>query len=92
MAHGSWRLKFSNWICAALPGAASILEQLEGNTTTEVTPDAFEQLMQQQPLVEQLSAQLRATLVSLVEEPLKIMENTPTGKQAGLAASRRPPL
>ena len=33
----TWRLKFSNWICAALPGAAATLEHLEGHTETAIT-------------------------------------------------------
>ena len=51
---------------------------------------SYQKLVQERPLVEQLSAQLRATLVSLcVEEPLSIVQNTTKGPQSGIEALRR---
>ena len=90
-AFKTWRLKFVvNWICASWPGAATILEELESSSSDEVALVSYQKLVQEQPLVEQLSAQLRATLVSLcVEEPLSIVQNTTKGPQSGLEALRR---
>ena len=89
-AFKTWRLKFVNWICASWPGAATILEELESSSSDEVTLVSYQKLVQEQPLVEQLSAQLRATLMSLcVEEPLSIVQNTTKGPQSGLEALRR---
>ena len=77
-AFKTWRFKFGNWISAALPAAQEQLEALEKNSAIEVTVAAYEQLVQTKPVAEQLSAQLRATLMSLcVEEPLKIVLNSP---------------
>ena len=88
-AFETWRVKFSNWICAAMPPAQTILGKLETDST-EFTLDAFEKLSQEHPGSQQLSAQLRATLVSVcAEEPLKIVLHGPRGKQSALEALRR---
>ena len=38
-----WRIKFTNWICAAMPHAAALLEKLEVDSHDEFTDEIFEQ-------------------------------------------------
>ena len=89
-AYKTWRIKLGNWISAALPKATAILDNIEAYIAEEVTKERFTELAGQHNCLEQLSAQMRATLVSMCsEEPLAIVFNGPRGAHAGLEAMRR---
>ena len=91
--HGSfktWRIKFQNWICAAMPAAHDVLQMLETHSNDEVTETAYQEILAKNPVAERLGAQLYATLVShCVDEPLAIVINGPKGIHNGLEALRR---
>ncbi len=85
-----WRVKFVNWICAAMPSANSILERIEEDTATDITQNDFDELCEGHEAAPKISAQLRATLVSMCEgEPYAIVLNGPKGARAGIEAMRR---
>lgn len=87
----TWRYKFANWIGAACSGAGPVLEAIENDNGSEIDLARFEQLnLDFQGDLARLSAQLKATLVSLCEaEPLVIVMNAPKGERGGLECYRR---
>ena len=85
-----WRLKFDNWVVAAIPGAGLVLDKLAGSFTDELSPEDYVALCSEHPVVPMLSAQLKATLVSLcTDEPLSVVVHAPRGEASGLEAYRR---
>ena len=86
----TWRIKFANWILAAFPESHGIMRILEEQTTNEITPDGFLNMVDEHPELPDLSAQLRVTLISMTEdEPFSIVTKTPGGAHGGLEAYRR---
>ena len=87
----TWRLKFVNWITAAHPHAHEVLELIEVNNNTEITADEFEKMdLEHTGDLAQLSAQIRASLVSLCDgEPLTVIMNAPRKEHGGIEAYRR---
>ena len=86
----TWRIKYANWILAAFPESHGIMRILEEQTTNEITPDGFLNMVDEHPELPDLSAQLRVTLISMTEdEPFSIVTKTPGGAHGGLEAYRR---
>ena len=86
----TWRIKYANWILAAFPESHGIMRILEEQTTNEITPDGFMNMVDEHPELPDLSAQLRVTLISMTEEePFSIVTKTPSGAHGGLEAYRR---
>ena len=87
----TWKLKYTNWICAACTNAEVILTGLENDNATEIDDEKFRNAdLNYAGNLAQLSAQLRATLVSLCEgEPLTIVTNAPKGDRGGIECFRR---
>ena len=75
-----WRIKFRNWIVAAIPEASEVMERLETQNQTEITEEAFTDLDLHLPQAKRLSAQLSATLTALTQdEPFQVLIKGPKG-------------
>ena len=87
----TWKLKYTNWICAACMNAEIVLTGVENDNATEVDDAKFRLVDLNYPGdLARLSAQLRATLVSMCEgEPLTIVTNAPKGGRGGIECFRR---
>ena len=86
----AWRLKYRNWVLAALPAGEPVLKEVEDQNQVEVSLARFTAWVTNLPMVTQLSAQVKASLVSLTSgEPFDVVTKGPQGPQAGLEAYRR---
>ena len=85
-----WRVKLGNYIEAAFPGSANILENIERHSAEEIDQEKFEALLEGKDWMRKMSFQLKAILTSIcVEEPLTLVMNTPRADFAGLEAYRK---
>ena len=74
----TWRIKFANWILAVFPESHAIMRGLEEQTTVEVTAGVFLTMMDENPELVDLSAQLRVTLIAMTEdEPFSLVTKHP---------------
>ena len=79
-----------NWIAAAFPDSLKVLNWLEEHNQTEIDTTQWDDWELQYPMLERLSAQIRATLVSLCDgEALKVVINSPNDERSGIEALRR---
>ena len=86
----AWRIKFRNWVVAAIPEASEVMERLETQNQDEITDEIFAGWVQQNPIATRLSAQVGASLIALTEdEPFQILTRGPPGPRAGLENLRR---
>ena len=76
----AWRIKFRNWVVAAIPEAAEVMQRLESQNQEEITEDVFATWVQTAPIATRLSAQLSASLIAMTEdEPFQIIDKGPQG-------------